>query len=317
MIKQLKMKNILVTGGCGFIGSNFINYFLSRYEDSKIFNIDCLNYCSSKTNILPSINYKFIEGDITDFSFVSFILSEFNIDTIIHFAAQSHVDNSFNSSLQYTKDNILGTHILLECSRKYGKIQKFVHFSTDEVYGEVSINQEGCIENCILNPTNPYAATKAAAEFLVTSYNHSFKLPYIIIRCNNVYGPNQYREKLIPKFIHLLKNNQKCTIHGTGLNRRNFIHSYDVATALDIILRSNLINEIINIGTNNEYTVLDIAKKLVKFIKKDDSYENYLDFVEDRPFNDFRYSVNNDKIKNLGWKECINFDEGLKQLCEL
>jgi dTDP-glucose 4,6-dehydratase len=308
------MKNILVTGGCGFIGSNFINYFLSKYNEFKIFNIDCLNYCSSKTNVLSSKNYKFIEGDITDASLIGFILTEFSIDTIIHFAAQSHVDNSFNSSLQYTKDNILGTHILLECSRKYGGIERFMHFSTDEVYGEVSMNQEGCMENRILNPTNPYAATKAAAEFLVTSYNHSFKLPYIIIRCNNVYGPNQYREKLIPKFIHLLKNNEKCTIHGSGNNRRNFIHSSDVANAIDIILQSSMLNEIINIGTEDEYTVLDITKNLVKLIKGDDDYKKYIDFVEDRPFNDFRYSVNNEKIKKLGWNQSVFFEQGLQKL---
>jgi dTDP-glucose 4,6-dehydratase len=311
------MQNILVTGGCGFIGSNFINYYLSKYENVKIYNIDCLNYCASESNVQQSPNYKFIKGDITDISLVSFILSEFSIDTIIHFAAQSHVDNSFDSSLQYTKDNILGTHVLLECSKKYGKLKKFIHFSTDEVYGEVSIEHNGCHESSLLNPTNPYAATKAAAEFLVTSYNHSFKLPYVIVRCNNVYGPNQYREKLIPKFIHLLKNGEKCTIHGKGETRRNFIHSYDVATAVDIILSSDVINETINIGTQNEYSVLEITKMLVKNIKGDDSFAKYIEFVGDRPFNDFRYSINSEKIRSLGWSENVDFTEGVKELCYL
>lgn len=311
------MKNILVTGGCGFIGSNFINYFLSKNDensDIKIFNIDCLNYCASKDNVKYFSNYKFIEGDITDKSLISFILEEYKIDTIIHFAAQSHVDSSFDSSLQYTKDNILGTHVLLECSKKYNKLQKFIHFSTDEVYGQVDINHSGCNEYSILNPTNPYAATKAAAEFLVTAYNHSFKIPYIIIRCNNVYGPNQYKEKLIPKFIDLLKTNQKCTIHGNGETRRNFIHSYDVATAIDTILNSSTINEIINIGTKNEYSVLEIATLLIKLIKNDKNIDTYLEYIQDRPFNDFRYSVNNNKLLNLGWQETINFEDGIKQL---
>lgn len=314
------MKNILVTGGCGFIGSNFINYFLEKYKlESGIFiyNIDCLNYCASKTNVKEFQNYKFIEGNITDQSLISFLLQEYKIDTIIHFAAQSHVDNSFNSSIQFTQDNIFGTHVLLECSRKYGKIEKFVHFSTDEVYGEVDIEHEGCTEKSLLNPTNPYAATKAAAEFLVRSYNHSFKLPYVIIRCNNVYGPNQYREKLIPKFIHLLKNGQKCTIHGTGQTRRNFIHTYDVATAVDCIINSNIDfgkGDTINIGTENEYSVLEIVQKLVKILYKENDYEKYIEFVEDRPFNDFRYSINSEKLKNLGWKEIKKFDIELEKL---
>lgn len=309
------MKNILITGGCGFIGSNFINYFTSFNKNYNIYNIDCINYCASESNIKSDIkNYKLIKGDINDKSLVSFILQEYNIDTIIHFAAQSHVDNSFHSSLQFTKDNILGTHILLECSREYGKIKRFIHFSTDEVYGEVDLEHEGCCEKSLLNPTNPYAATKAAAEFLVKSYNHSFKLPYIIIRCNNVYGPNQYHEKLIPKFIKLLKENKKCSIHGKGDTRRNFIHSEDVASAVETILFSDIINDTINIGTKNEYSVLEITKMLVKIIHNKEDYEKYIEYVEDRPFNDFRYSINNRKLIELGWKENINFEEGLRNL---
>ncbi len=315
------MKNILVTGGCGFIGSNFINYFLKKYTNKNetfIYNIDCLNYCASVDNVNKFENYKFIKGNITDQNLISFILEEYQIDTIIHFAAQSHVDSSFDSSLQYTQDNILGTHVLLECSRKYGKLEKFVHFSTDEVYGEVELTHEGCKELSLLNPTNPYAATKAAAEFLVRSYNHSFKIPYIIIRCNNVYGPNQYTEKLIPKFIQLLKNNQKCTIHGNGETRRNFIHSYDVATAIDVILHSKFVNDIINIGTENEYSVLDIAKKLIKLIHKSEQVNLYIEFVKDRPFNDFRYSVDTTLLKSLGWEEKFtNFEENINYLISL
>ena len=161
--------NILVTGGCGFIGSNFINYILNNNSSIKVFNIDCLNYCANEQNVTPHSNYKLIKGNITSKDLVLHILNEYSIDAIIHFAAQSHVDNSFDNSLQYTTDNIYGTHVLLQASKEYGKIKKFLHFSTDEVYGEVDLDHPGCHEKSLLNPTNPYVATKAAAEFLVRS----------------------------------------------------------------------------------------------------------------------------------------------------
>lgn len=304
-------KNILITGGCGFIASNFINHLLKKYDNINIYNIDILNYCSNINNIKPHINYKFIKGDICSNDLVSFILKEYQIDTIMHFAAQSHVDNSFGKSLDFTRDNVLGTHNLLECSRLYGNIKRFIHVSTDEVYGEVGMD-ETCHEKSLLNPTNPYAASKAAAEFIVKSYGHSFKLPIIITRGNNVYGPRQYPEKLIPKFIKQLQNNEKCTIHGKGLSRRNFLHVFDVAKAFDKILFEGELNEIYNIGTDNEYSVLDILKLLVKYIKNDNNYMNYAIFVKDRDFNDFRYSVYSDKLINLGWYREIDFNNGLK-----
>ena len=172
--------NILVTGGCGFIGSNFINYMLPK--DVKIFNIDCLNYCANEKNVISSPNYKFIKGNITSKDLVLHILNEYAIDAIIHFAAQSHVDNSFDNSLQYTTDNVYGTHVLLQASKEYGKLKKFLHFSTDEVYGEVDLDHPGCHEKSLLNPTNPYAATKAGAELIAMSYIKSYCLPIIITR---------------------------------------------------------------------------------------------------------------------------------------
>lgn len=307
---------ILITGGCGFIGSNFINYLLNNIIDNVdndllIYNIDCLNYCSSESNIkLLNVSekqrYKFIKGNITDKNFISYILTEYNIDVIIHFAAQSHVDDSFKNSLNYTMDNIYGTHVLLQCCLEYGQLKKFIHFSTDEVYGEVDINHEGCQEKSILNPTNPYAATKAGAEFIVKSYHHSFKLPIIIVRCNNVYGLNQYPEKLIPKFITMLKEGKKLTIHGKGESRRNFIWMDDVNRAVLIILKHGEIGEIYNIGTSQEYSVIDVAKILITKITKDDNINDYIEYVEDRPFNDFRYAINTQKLVNLGWKEIDN-----------
>lgn len=303
--------NILVTGGCGFIGSNFINYMLKNNADCKIYNIDCLNYCANEKNVVEHPNYKLIKGNITSKDLVLHILNEYSIDAIIHFAAQSHVDNSFDNSLQYTTDNVMGTHVLLQASKEYGKIKKFLHFSTDEVYGEVDLEHPGCHEKSLLNPTNPYAATKAAAEFLVRAYYHSFKLPVVIVRCNNVYGPNQYPEKLIPKFIKLLKEGKKLTVHGNGSTRRNFIWAEDVAIATELIFHKGELNETYNIGTKQEYSVMDVANILIKKMR---SYTG-IQFVEDRPFNDFRYSVDTTLLKSLGWEERFtNFEENIDYL---
>jgi len=296
-------QNILVTGGCGFIGSNFINYLLASNDTVQVINLDCLNYCASESNVVANPRYRFVKGNITSKDLVSHILEEYKINTIVHFAAQSHVDNSFDNSLQYTVDNVLGTHTLLQAAKEYGKLSRFLHFSTDEVYGEVDREHPGCHEKSLLNPTNPYAATKAAAEFIVRSYYHSFKLPTLIVRCNNVYGPNQYPEKLIPKFIKLLREGKDLTIHGTGETRRNFIWAEDVARATCIILEKGEINEIYNIGTDSEFSVLDVATLLVKYMTTDGTLEKHVCFVPDRPFNDFRYSVDSSRLRELGWSE--------------
>lgn len=310
--------NFLVTGGCGFIGSNFINYFLKIHTDARIVNIDCLNYCASEKNVNPCDRYKLIQGNITSKDLVSHLLEEHKIDVIIHFAAQSHVDNSFDNSLQYTIDNVLGTHTLLQAAKEYGKLHRFLHFSTDEVYGEVERGHPGCVEKSLLNPTNPYAATKAAAEFIVRSYHHSFKLPTVIIRCNNVYGPNQYPEKLVPKFIKLLKEGKKLTIHGDGSTRRNFIWAEDVAVAINVILERGEINEIYNIGTRQEFSVMEVAKILVDNLTSDKILENHITFVQDRPFNDFRYAVDITALSRLGWVERhTDFVENLRTLIHI
>lgn len=309
-------KNMLITGGCGFIGSNFILYMLEKHKDILIVNIDAVNYCSTKDLCSDRERYVFSHSDINDYETNKTLLEKYDIDTVVHFAAQSHVDNSFKNSVQFTRDNVLGTHTLLEACREYGKIKRFVHISTDEVYGEVDMENDGCIEKGVLNPTNPYAATKAAAEFLVRSYYHSFKLPIVITRGNNVYGPRQYPEKVIPSFINNLLKNDLCKIHGKGLSRRNFIHVNDVSTALETIINKGKINDIYNIGTCNEYNVLEVLEKLVLLIKDDTNYLQYAEFVEDRLFNDFRYCINNTKLKKLGWSERIEFTEGLKTTIE-
>jgi UDP-glucose 4,6-dehydratase len=322
------MKNILITGGCGFIGSNFINYLFDKLietQDFHIFNLDALYYCASVQNVRDDIRhssyYTFIKGNITSMDLVSYILHECKIDTIIHFAAQSHVDNSFENSIQYTQDNILGTHTLLERTRKYiqegNYLEKFIHISTDEVYGESMLEEDKKHEQSILCPTNPYAATKAGAELLAKAYYYSYKMPIIITRSNNVYGPNQYHEKLIPRFIKLLQENQKVTIQGDGSNIRSFLHVHDVSSAITLVLQKGMIGEIYNIGGDDEdeYTVLQVAHILIQRIKKSEDYEQYITYVDDRPFNDKRYYISNDKIKEMGWVKTIDFENGLELLC--
>ena len=312
------MNNILITGGCGFIGSNFINYFVKKYPDYNIYNIDALYYCSSLNNIkvTDKNNYKFIKGNIKSSDLINHVLNEYNITHIIHFAAQSHVDSSFSNSSQYIEDNIVGTHNLLECIKNYhektNNIKLIIHVSTDEVYGESQLNEESKNEMSILCPTNPYAATKGGAELIVQSYIYSYKLPIIITRGNNVYGPHQYVEKLIPKFITLLLNDEKCTIHGDGSNLRSFIYIDDVIDAFDLIFHKGQINNIYNIGIDKEYTVLDITTRLVTIIN-DGIIDDNIVFVKDRFFNDKRYFVNYDKLKKLNWQPKIGIDHGLNK----
>ena len=319
------MINLLVTGGCGFIGSNFIN---SIWETNKynVINLDAMYYCASETNINEQIrnspNYCLIKGNLINMDLIKEILSSHKITHIIHFAAQSHVQNSFNDSMQFTMDNIVGTHTLLEAARLYGKIIRFIHVSTDEVYGESMLaeNEAHKTEHSVLCPSNPYAATKAGAELIAQAYYHSYRMPIIITRGNNVYGPNQYPEKLIPRFIKLLKENKKVTIQGNGSCVRAFLHSKDTAKAFEIILEQGILGEIYNIGCDNgmEYSVIDVAKILIKMIKGDNANcDDWIEYIPDRPFNDARYYISNAKLKNLGWDIEINFLDGLKNLLDI
>jgi dTDP-glucose 4,6-dehydratase/UDP-glucose 4,6-dehydratase len=326
---------LLVTGGCGFIGSNFINYYFKENTEATIINLDAMYYCASEMNINEDVRnsdrYHLIKGNLCSYDLVFNILNIYQIDTIIHFAAQSHVQNSFEDALQYTHDNVQGTHTLLEACRKYdrkydinqtkSKINRFIHISTDEVYGESMINEneEKKNENSILCPTNPYAATKAAAELIAKSYYHSFKMPIIITRGNNVYGPNQYPEKLIPRFIQQLSQNKKVTIQGDGSNVRAFLHVNDVCSALKLVLENGEIGEIYNVGSDDhhEYTVLQIAHILINKIKSTTEYNDWITYIDDRPFNDKRYYISNEKVKQLGWTIDMDFDKGINELINI
>ena len=319
---------ILVTGGCGFIGSNYINALLrTKLFNGKVFdyviNIDKLDYCSAEDNVDvgdAEAKYIFVKGSVCDKDLVQSIFEKYNIEYVVHFAAQTHVDNSFDNSIHYTIDNILGTHQLLECCRLYGRgnIKRFIHMSTDEVYGELStIHCKDSDETALLNPTNPYAATKAGAEFIVRSYYYSYNIPIVIIRCNNVYGERQYPEKIIPKFITLLQENKKLTIHGTGLTRRNFIYIDDVVRAIDIIVAEGVDNNVYNIGSTDEYNVLEIATILLHQMKGDaEKIEDWVEYTKDRNFNDFRYAIDTTKLNAIGWKKSVHFHDGIQRTVE-
>ena len=316
-------KILFITGGAGFIGSNFINKLFENSHEYKVINFDALYYCADQNNVEEHIrnsdNYEFINGNLQSYDLLKYIFETNAITHIIHFAAQSHVQTSFTDSIQYTKDNVLGTHNLLEVARLYcPKLERFVHCSTDEVYGEsmLDVDEKHKTEQSVLCPTNPYAASKAAAEMLVQSYHHSFNMPIIITRGNNVYGPNQYPEKVIPRFIKQLKNGEKVTIQGDGSCIRAFLHAYDTAKAFITVLEKGKIGEIYNIGCDEgmEYSILDVAKILIKRIHNTEEYDKWITYIEDRPFNDKRYYISNKKLKQLGWYIEISFIKGINML---
>lgn len=302
------MTYYLVTGALGFIGSNFVNYMASKYENDTFIILDKKDYCAHFDNVNPANNVEIVIGDIANVELVNYLLNKYKINIVVHFAAQTHVDNSFSNSVVFTHNNVVGTHCLLECCRVYHEehnyLQKFIHVSTDEVYGEVN---DGNIkkETSILNPSNPYAASKAAAEFMVKSYYYSYKLPIIITRGNNVYGINQYPEKVIPKFIYQLLDGKKLTIQGEGDNKRNFIHVDDVVSAFETIINKGIIGEIYNIAgdENSEISVRDLAILLLHIHDPTAHIIDHVKYVKDRKFNDCRYYICNQKLLALGWSQ--------------
>lgn len=315
----------LVTGGCGFVGSHFLNHVVLAKPDFKFINVDAMYYCASHENLKKETkeakNYMFFECNINNLEFIKHILTSHQVTIVVHFAAQSHVDSSFDSnlSLSYTEDNVKGTHSLLEAVRQTDPLKKitFLHFSTDEVYGESLQNENAKTEMSLMCPTNPYAASKAASELIVSSYHHSYGLKCIITRGNNIIGKNQYPEKLLPKFINQLLDGKKCTVHGVGKSMRSFIAVHDVCTAVEIILEKGKIGEIYNIGSaeSNERSVIEVAEYLVhKMFGGEEKVENHLVFVEDRPFNDMRYFINNQKLKDLGWTQTVTFEQEVNSI---
>ncbi len=304
---------LLITGGAGFIGSNFILYMMNSHPDVEIINLDVLTYAGNLNN-LKSVDknprYTFIRGDICDQNIVNSILDRYRVDTIVHFAAESHVDRSITKSSEFVRTNVLGTQNLLECARHH-LIEKFIHISTDEVYGSTITGS--FTENNILSPSSPYSASKAGSDLLALSYFTTYKLPVIITRCTNNFGPCQHPEKLIPLFVTNLLEGRKVPVYGTGKNVRDWIHVSDHCQAVEFLLKKGNFGEIYNIGGGNEMTNIEITEKILAFLKKD---ESLIEYVTDRPGHDFRYSLDCSKLRNMGWSPRYSFEEGLKDTVE-
>ena len=307
------MKKMLITGGAGFIGSNFIHYILSKYNDYQVINLDKLTYAANLDNlkdIEDNKNYRFIHGDIADQEFIFKLFEDKKFDIVINFAAESHVDNSILNPQIFTITNILGTQVLLDACRKYN-IKRFHQVSTDEVYGELPLDDNSILftEKTPLNPSSPYSASKASADMLVKSYYRTYSLPITISRCSNNYGPYQHLEKLIPLMISKAINNDNLPVYGNGLNVRDWLHVYDHCTAIDLIIHEGKIGEIYNIGGNNEKSNIDVVKIILKELGKS---EKLIKYVNDRPGHDLRYAIDSTKIKTtLNWKPVYSFEKGI------
>jgi dTDP-glucose 4,6-dehydratase len=312
---------ILVTGGAGFIGSAFLRKFVRINHDWFFINLDKLTYAGNLNNVKEldgETNYTFILGDINDKLLVEKIFSNYKINLVINFAAESHVDNSINNPQSFIETNINGVYTLLEVARKFWanldhssspNRRVFLQVSTDEVYGALTKNSYPSNEDDCMLPNSPYSASKAAAELIARSYRVTFDLPIIISRSSNNYGPYQNEEKLIPKLIKCGVSNTNYPIYGDGKNVRDWIHVEDNCLALELILRKGIVGETYNIGGNNELTNLDIVGIISKTLEESSSEIN---FVEDRLGHDFRYALNTGKINNLGWAPKVSFEEGIK-----
>ncbi|MBT3582969.1 dTDP-glucose 4,6-dehydratase [Candidatus Woesearchaeota archaeon] len=331
---MLSKDSILVTGGAGFIGTNFIKYLLDTYKDTKVICLDKLTYAGNLRNLskeLEQERFTFVKGDIANTEIVEHILKE-DINCIVNFAAESHVDRSIKDSQIFLKSNIFGTHNLLECARKKWELGenkfkdnvRFIHISTDEVYG--SIKQGSFNEMTSLDPRNPYSASKASSDLIVKSYMHTHNFPAIITRCSNNYGPYQFPEKLIPLMINNILKARGLPVYGDGSNIRDWIYVMDHCKAIDLIRQKGQIKDVYNIGGDSEITNIELVKLIIdkmKLLAKEDKYKTFFEdskkvnydlikFVKDRKGHDKRYSMNFSKLnKNLNWKPEANFEQGI------
>lgn len=300
---------LLVTGGSGFIGSNFIRHMMDADPEIGIINYDLLTYAGNLDNLKgidKQPRYTFIKGDICDQGLVNATLEKNPVDAIVHFAAESHVDRSITDPSAFVRTNVLGTHTLLEAARKH-TVPKFIHISTDETYG--SIMEGSFQETDILSPSSPYSASKAGSDLLALSYYTTFHLPVVVTRCTNNFGPYQFPEKLIPLFITNLLEGKKVPVYGTGKNVRDWIHVLDHCRAVEFLLTHGEPGQVYNIGGGNERTNLEITDKILQLLGKDTSMVEY---VTDRPGHDFRYSLDCTRIRQMGWKPRYTFEKGLE-----
>ena len=329
------VKRFIVTGGCGFIGSNFIHHIFHKYccvdhssccpdhdrfvtesgiEEIEVMNVDSMTYAGNEENlngIRHLDNYHFSKTDITNFEGMEEVFSRFKPDVVIHFAAESHVDRSIESGMEFVKTNVLGTQILLDLSRQY-EVELFLHVSTDEVYG--SMEEGRATESDGLFPSSPYSASKASSDLLALSHHHTYGTPVIITRCSNNFGPRQHKEKLIPKMILRAGLNQKLPVYGSGMQVRNWIHVKDHCEAISRLLSHGKIGEIYNVAGETEISNLQLIKHILEIMGKSD---DLIEHVKDRLGHDFRYGLDGSKLRNLGWNPRIPLAEGLPELINL
>nr|WP_288634227.1 dTDP-glucose 4,6-dehydratase [uncultured Intestinibacter sp.] len=306
---------IVVTGGAGFIGSNFIYYILDKYKDYKIICIDKLTYAgnlSTLSEAMKNQNFKFIKADICDIEKIDTVFKEEEPNIVVNFAAESHVDRSISNPEVFLETNIMGTSVLLECCKKYN-VKRYHQISTDEVYGDLPLDRPDLsfTEKSPLRPSSPYSVSKTSADLLVLSYFRTYKLPVTISRCSNNYGPYHFPEKLIPLIIIKALKNEKLPIYGDGKNVRDWIYVKDHCTAIDLILHKGKIGEVYNVGGNSEKSNLEVVKTILNILGKS---EKLIEFVPDRLGHDRRYAINNHKIESeLGFKRDVTFEQGIEK----
>lgn len=306
------MKNVLVTGGAGFIGSNFVRYFLKVHPDIVVVNFDTLTYAGnleSLEDVAGNPRYKFFKGDICNRKDVEAAFTEHDIDTVVHFAAESHVDRSILGAAVFVQTNVVGTNVLLEVAKAV-RLDRFLHVSTDEVYGSLGATGR-FVESTPLHPNSPYAASKAGSDFLAMAYQHTFGLPIVVTRCSNNYGPYQFPEKLIPLMIVNALNDKPLPVYGDGQNVRDWLYVEDHCSAIGAVLERGKRGEVYNIGGNNEWKNIDIVRTVLHELRKPESLITY---VKDRPGHDRRYAIDATKIKtDLGWEPAHTFEKGIRE----